>query len=103
IRAALRRISDFLAVDWGCLTEYSHDRRTARITHSWVADGVGPQPSALGFDELPWVVRRLQRDEVVRFSRLSELPSGPASVDRRTFLAMGIKSQVAVPLIVEGT
>ena len=102
IERALRRIADFLEVDWGSLAEYSHDRRTARITHSWVAEGVDRQPSALGVEELPWVVSRLQRGEVVRFSRVDELPEGPAAVDRRTLLAMGIKSQVAVPLIVEG-
>jgi signal transduction histidine kinase len=102
IQRALRRIADFLEVDWGSLAEYSHDRRTARITHSWVAEGVDRQPSALGVEELPWVVSRLQRGEVVRFSRVDELPEGPAAVDQRTLLAMGIKSQVAVPLIVEG-
>jgi signal transduction histidine kinase len=102
IQRALRRIADFLGVDWGSLAEYSHERRTVRITHSWVAEGVDRQPSALGFEELPWVVSLLQRGEVVRFSRVDELPEGPAAVDRRTLLAMGIKSQVAVPLIVEG-
>jgi signal transduction histidine kinase len=102
IQRALRRIADFLGVDWGSLAEYSHDRRTVRITHSWVAEGVDRQPSALGFEELPWVVSRLQQGEVVRFSRLDELPEGPAAVDQRTLLAMGIKSEVAVPLIVEG-
>jgi signal transduction histidine kinase len=102
IERALRQIADFLEVDWGSLVEYSSDRRTARITHSWVAEGVHRQPSALGFEELPWIVSRLQRGEVVRFSRLDGLPDGPAAVDQRTLRAMGIRSQVAVPLVVEG-
>ena len=102
VERALRQIADFLEVDWGSLAEYSSDRRTARITHSWVAEGVQRQPLTLGFEELPWTVSRLQRGEVVRFSRLDGLPDGPAAVDQRTLRAMGIKSQVAVPLIVEG-
>ena len=102
VEHALRQIADFLEVDWGSLAEYSSDRRTARITHSWVAEGVQRQPLTLGFEELPWTVSRLQRGEVVRFSRLDGLPDGPAAVDQRTLRAMGIKSQVAVPLIVEG-
>lgn len=102
VERALRQIADFLEVDWGSLAEYSSDRRTARITHSWVAEGVQRQPSTLGFEELPWTVSRLQRGEVVRFSRLDGLPGGPAEVDQRTLRAMGIKSQVAVPLVVEG-
>ena len=102
VERALRQIADFLEVDWGSLAQYSSDRRTARITHSWVAEGVQRQPSTLGFEELPWTVSRLQRGEVVRFSRLDGLPGGPAEVDQRTLRAMGIKSQVAVPLVVEG-
>jgi C4-dicarboxylate-specific signal transduction histidine kinase len=103
IQRALRRIADVLGVDWGNLTEYSDGSRTARVTHWWVADGVGPQPSAIGFEEIPWVVTRLRRGELVRFSRIDELPESEAEVDRQTYRRLGIKSQVAVPLTVEGT
>ena len=102
IHRALRRIADLLAVDWGNLTEYSDDSRTARVTHWWVADGVGPQPEAIGFEEIPWVVTRLRRGELVRFSKIDELPEGDAMVDRETYRRLGVKSQVAVPLTVEG-
>ncbi|HEX6031609.1 MAG TPA: ATP-binding protein [Tepidiformaceae bacterium] len=102
IQRALRRIADLLGVDWGNLTEYSDDSRTARVTHWSVADGVGPQPSAIGFEEIPWVVTRLRRGEPVRFSRIEELPEDDALVDRRTYRRLGVKSQVAVPLKVEG-
>jgi signal transduction histidine kinase len=102
IQRALRRIADVLSVDWGNLTEYSDDSQTARVTHWWVAEGVGAQPSAIGFEEIPWVVTRLRRGEMVRFSRTDELPAGEAAVDRHTYRRLGIKSQVAVPLTVEG-
>ncbi|MGH7397010.1 MAG: sensor histidine kinase [Candidatus Rokuibacteriota bacterium] len=102
IQRALRRIADFLAVDWGNLTEYSNDGQTARVTHGWVAEGVGPQPSAIGFDEMPWVVTQLRRGDLVRFSNVEELPESEAAVDRQTYRRLGIKSQVAVPLTVEG-
>ena len=102
IQRALRRIADFLGVDWGNLTEYSDDSRTARVTHWWVAEGVGFQPSAIRFEEIPWVVTRLRRGELVRFSKVEELPESEAAVDRQTYRRLGIKSQVAVPLRVEG-
>ncbi|HKZ07859.1 MAG TPA: ATP-binding protein [Methylomirabilota bacterium] len=102
IERALRRIADFLEVDWGNLMEYSDDRRTARITHSWVAEGVDRQPSAPPVESLPWVARRIEEGQVVRFSRPEELPADSAAVDRRTFHAIGVKSQVAIPLVVEG-
>jgi signal transduction histidine kinase len=102
IQRALRRIADLLGVDSGNLTEYSDDSRTARVTHSWVADGVGPQPPAIGFEEIPWVVTRLRRGELAMFSKIEELPEREAAVDRQTYRRLGIKSQVAVPLTVEG-
>jgi signal transduction histidine kinase len=102
IQRALRRIADFLGVDWGNLTEYSDGSRTARVTHWWVAEGVGPQPSAIGFEEIPWVVTRLRRGELVRFSKLEDLPERGTAVDRQTYRRLGITSQVAVPLTVEG-
>jgi C4-dicarboxylate-specific signal transduction histidine kinase len=102
IQRALRRIADVLGVDWGNLTEYSDDSRTARVTHWWVADGVGPQPSAIAFEEIPWVMTRLRRGELVRFSRVEELPEREAAVDRETYRRLGIKSQLAIPLTLEG-
>ncbi len=98
IERALRRIADFFKADWGSLAEFSHDSRIARITHSWVAEGAAPAPSAVPLAEIPWVVNRLQGGEVVRFSQIDELPETDAAVDRRTYLKLGIKSQVAVPL-----
>jgi signal transduction histidine kinase len=98
IERALRRIVDFFKADWGSLAEFSHDSRMARITHSWVADGAAPAPSTVSLTEIPWVGARLQRGDVVRFSRVEELPEEGAAADRRTYLRLGVKSQVAVPL-----
>ena len=102
IERGLRRIADFLEVDRGSLAEFSQDSRTARITHEWVTAGVEPGPSALALGELPWVVARLRAGEMVRFSRVEELPEEAAAVDRRTYRRLGIKSQIEVPLMIEG-
>jgi len=102
IERALRRISDFLGVDWSGLTEYSEDSQTARVTHGWMAEGVDPQPAALGFDEIPWSVTQLRRGATVRFTRIEDLPASEAAVDRQTYRRLGVKSQVAIPLTVEG-
>jgi signal transduction histidine kinase len=103
ITRGLRRIVDFLDVDRGSLVEFSEDGRLARITHSWMVEGVVPAPSAITFDQTPWAVRRLQGGEVVRFSRLDELSGEDAAKDRRTYRALGIKSRVEVPLMVGET
>ena len=103
IERALRRIADFLGVDWATLTEYSEDSRTARVTHRWVAEGMGPQPvAALGLAEIPWSVAQLRRGITVRFARVEELPEVEAAMDRQTYRRLGVKSRVAVPLTMEG-
>jgi signal transduction histidine kinase/ABC-type uncharacterized transport system substrate-binding protein len=103
IERALRRIADFLGVDWSTLTEYSEDSRTARVTHRWMAEGMDPQPvAALGLGEIPWSVAQLRRGATVRFARVEELPEVGAAVDRQTYRRLGVKSSVAVPLTMEG-
>jgi signal transduction histidine kinase len=102
ITRALRRIADFLGADWGSLAEFPRDTRAARITHSWVAEGAAPGPATVVRPALPWVTDRLERGEVVRFSRLEELPADAAAVDRQSYLTLGIKSQVEVPLKLGG-
>ena len=95
VNRALRRTADFFRSDWGHLAEFSHDSRTARITHAWMAEGAGP--ATVSLEDVPWVLARLEAGEVVRFSRIEELPE-EAARDRRTYQALGIKSQVEVPL-----
>jgi signal transduction histidine kinase len=98
IERALGRIVDFFQADRGGLAEFSHDSRMARITHSWVVKGAAPAPSSVSLAEIPWVVARLQGGEVVRFSRIEDLPEEAAALDRRTYLRLGIKSHVELPL-----
>ena len=75
IKRALRRIADFFKADWGSLAELSHDTRVARITHSWVTEGAAPRPATVSLSEIPWVMGQLQGGEMVRFSRVEELPA----------------------------
>ena len=103
ITRGLRRIVDFLEVDRGSLVTFSEDRLSARTTHSWAADGVRPAPSAIALDQIPWTAARLLGGVAVRFSRLEELPAGEAATDRGTYLALGIKSRVEIPLVVGKT
>jgi GAF domain-containing protein len=98
IDRALRRLADFFKTDWGRLTELSHDARNARVTHAWTASGTLPAPPAIAPADMPWAIARLEAGEVVRFSRLDELPADAAARDRLTYGALGIRSQVEVPL-----
>jgi signal transduction histidine kinase len=92
VQRGLREVVDFLGVDRGSLIEFSRDGGTAR---SWAIE------EWMDVGEFPWMTARLQRGDVVDFSRLEALPD-EAAVDRRSYLAHRVKPQVAVPLLVGG-
>lgn len=92
VERALRRIVDAVDIDRAALIELSRDGTPGR---TWTIDD---GTSAEGF---PWMMAMVRRGEVVAFARIAELPD-EAAVDRRTCLAHGITSQVALPLPVGG-
>jgi signal transduction histidine kinase len=89
VQQGLRRIADVLDVDRGALIEFSPDTTVARI---WTTD------DAMRPRDLPWTVARLQRGEVVPWTRIEHLPADAAE-DRRSGLARGVDAQVALPLL----
>jgi signal transduction histidine kinase len=93
IERGLRRVVEFLDVDRSSLIEFSRDGRAYR---TWTIDG------GMSAEGIPWTAAVIQRGDVVAFSRIEDLPE-EAAVDRRSCLALGIKSQVALPLVVAGT
>jgi len=92
IEQGLRRIVDFLDVDRASLIEFSRDGRANR---TWTIDG------GMTAEGIPWTAALIQHGDVVAFARIEDLPA-EAAVDRRTCQALGIKSQIALPLVVSG-
>ncbi len=88
VRRGLRRIVDVVDIDRGTLIELSRDGKPCR---TWTID------DGTRAEDFPWMMAMVQRGETVAVARIEELPD-EAAVDRRTWLACGIKSQVALPL-----
>ena len=100
LERGLRQVGAFLRADRGTLDEYSEGAPGIRL--SWTAPGVEPVPPVLAnVHKFPWTVEALRRGEVVRFSRVDELPSG-AAIDRASYLAVGTRSHVSLPLRASG-
>jgi signal transduction histidine kinase len=93
IERALQQVVTFLGVDRGGLDEHAEGRPRLRL--SWARPGLEEQVTAA--DLFPWVSGRLQEGEVVRFSRLAELPEA-AAIDRASWERVGTLSQVLIPL-----
>ncbi len=96
---SLAAVGEFLGVDRATLVAPSEKTGFLRI-RGWARRGVDPGPAAISLLRFPWTTARLRRGEIVKFSRLEELPPD-AAVDRTTYQAIGTRSHVSVPLLAD--
>jgi signal transduction histidine kinase len=102
VERALALIGAELDVDQIMLAERNEERRAADVTHAWIREGVGALPASLEWSAFPWLSRRLRENQVVAVTPRHPLPP-EAETDRRSTVALGIRSLLTVPLILEGT
>src|SRR5262249_25669058 len=57
IESALRRLVEFLEVDWGALAEVLVDQKQLVVTHSYQAPGMPLMPRMILNEELPWYAK----------------------------------------------
>ena len=97
----LERVAEALAVDRVVLAEIDPALSGMRVTHSWVRPGVAPGATTVSRERFPWIAGQVLAGDVVRIDRVAHLPD-TAATDRRNLTALGIRSLVAVPVILEG-
>ncbi|HSE06325.1 MAG TPA: GAF domain-containing protein, partial [Methylomirabilota bacterium] len=102
VEPALALIGAGLELDQVLLAERNEKRRAADITHAWVREGIGALPPSLEWSAYPWISRRLRENQVVSVTPSRPLPP-EAEADRQSMLAMGLRSLLVVPLILDGT
>ena len=94
---SLAAVGELLGVDRAKLVAPSEKTGFLRI-RGWARPGVDPGPAVVSLLRFPWTAARLRRGEVVKFSRLEELPPD-AAADRTTYASIGARSHICVPLI----
>ena len=102
VERALALIGADLDVDQVMLAERNPERRAADVTHAWIREGIGALPPWIEWSAFPRLARRLGENQVVTVSPRHPLPLG-AETDRKSMLAMRLRSLLAVPLVLEGT
>ncbi|HEY7867656.1 MAG TPA: ATP-binding protein [Methylomirabilota bacterium] len=100
VERALALIGAELDVDRIVLAERNEERRAADVAHAWIRDGIAPLPTSFEWSAFPWLSRRLGENQVALVTPRHPLPP-EAEIDRRTTHALGMRSLLAVPLILE--
>jgi integral membrane sensor domain MASE1 len=97
----LREVGEFLRLDRLVILRLTPDLRLS-LAYAWTA----PQskaPTHFSVErELPWITKRLLRDEPVVLSRLADLPF-EAERDAETLQRLGVRSSLAIPLVAGST
>ena len=101
VRKALGTIGEFLNVDLAALWNLEIPTGRFHVIHSWVAGAAASWSASPSTIELPWLVERISRDEVVCCSAIGELPM-EADADKRSLEKIGARALLVVPLAVEG-
>ncbi len=95
LQRGLEQVATFLGADRGHLDEYVGGGPGVRM--SWAPPGMQESARVLDAGQFPWAAAKLWRGEIVRFSRIDQLPA-EAAIDRASYQRVGSRSHVSLPL-----
>jgi transcriptional regulator with GAF, ATPase, and Fis domain len=103
IERGLARVAEFFQVDRCGLLNVRPDEQYAVVTHAWYGEGIGKVSGDINLAVLfPWGYEMLfVRRTPIRTVRLEDLPP-EAATDRQSYLAMGVRSSLDIPLVSDG-
>ena len=102
IAAALRRLVKLLGTDRSTLIEVLRDGNALRVTHSWAAPGIDPFPEDASETLSAWYAAMVLRGVSLKLSRLPDDLPAEATAERGYVARRGMKSHLAVPIMVGG-
>jgi formate hydrogenlyase transcriptional activator len=99
INGSLKLLVEFLGNDRSTLIQFTEDNRHVLATHSYTVAGFDPFPvGPLPYDRLPWFLGRLRGGKSVFMRCLPRDLPPEAAKERQHCIAVGMKSNVTVPL-----
>lgn len=96
---SLEAVGECLGVDRATLLAPDEKSGAFRV-RGWSRPGVKPGPAVVSLRQFPWTAACMRRGEIVKFSRLKDLPP-EAAVDRRTYRDVGACSLIGIPLVAD--
>jgi formate hydrogenlyase transcriptional activator len=97
IEKGLRLLVKSLDVDRCSLAQFSDDKKTLPVTHTFSIPGVTLLSSYFLDREIPWFTKRVRNGEIVAVSNIDELPPA-AAIDRIFLKKHDTKSNLVIPL-----
>jgi PAS domain S-box-containing protein len=101
INLALQKVGQFARADRCFVDLYADDLSQVTKSYEWWIEGLEPLSNRfpdISLDVFPWSLARLKKHEILQFTSLDDLPP-EAEGDKAFWLASGMKSQVAIPMI----
>ena len=101
IEGCLRQVLDFFRLDRCAMVRTMPGKTSWQVVYLAAVEDVPPIPAGVELPRSinPWAYDRLTcKREVVSYARLDDLPP-EASVDRKTWLEWGIRSNLNIPII----
>ncbi|TEU05225.1 MAG: GAF domain-containing protein, partial [Candidatus Aminicenantes bacterium] len=95
----LHLVGEALNIDRIVFHELSEDSQFLRITHFFLKPGVQPPTSTHTSEVQPWFTKTLLSGEIIKLDRIDNLPE-EAKLEKNFLLKQGVKSGLAIPLIV---
>lgn len=101
IRTCLQEVMQQVALDRGALLRVSQDRCMVAVAFAWYADGVEVVSNEINLAAmLPWTYHQVVvLGRTIAKYGVDSMPV-EAEADRRVFVEMGIRSALAIPLII---
>jgi len=98
IEESLQRVGEHLGADRATITQRVDGSDAIEAIYVWRRLGEPTTPLPMRRADLPWTAERIRSGQLLRFSRLGDLPA-EAAVYRETFGRIGITSGLGLPLI----
>lgn len=100
VERGLALVAEFLDADRGGITQFSDDRKTMRLTHRYLRDGIAPHPHEVIDVEnmFLWYKQALETRGVAAMENLPEELPDEAAFERQFCVEQGIKSSIGIPL-----
>lgn len=95
----LKLVAESLDIDRSLLHEFSENRQDLRLSHFFVRPGIQVPASIITSVEQPYFAKTILNNEIIRMERIDNLPKD-AKLERKYLMEQGVKSGLAIPLIV---